>query len=128
MTVDTKFRKLLAWLRREFPTSHQVRVRRVDLRRRRDCGKLGGYAEFCVDHFRVWIHRNTCWQLQRETLFEEWAHCLLWHAEDYCRTVFDDKDDNPHTVLYSATRDKITKEFLDWRYGAGPEANDGEDD
>lgn len=102
MTADTKFRKTLSWLRRNFPPPRPVAVRRKELR----CKSL---AETSLSGQRlvVVIKRRQSWRLQADCLLHEWAHVLTWHGND--------KDD--HGEEWGLQYARIYREWVAWNYG-----------
>ena len=105
MTTETKWRKLLAWLRRNFPTKLPVTVRRVPyLRKREQC--LG----CCIreeDGFTILIDANKPFYVQAETVCHEWTHARIW---EYEQTM----DHNDH---YWIQYGEIYRLWDAWDYG-----------
>jgi len=107
MTTDTKWRKLVNWLKREFPSNHPAQV----CRRRRATKKkpLCGYCDFIRKEkkYYVYVDRSQVWALQCDTMIHEWAHVLTWHGND--------EDD--HGEEWALAYAKIYRAFLVWNYG-----------
>jgi len=108
LTANTKYVRLLAWLRRTFPLQHPVRVRRVQIK---DCGT----CEFNDDtnRFHIQIDCRQCSALARDSLIHEWAHALTW----FCPA------DDDHCAEWGVAYARIYREYLKWNYGRGPEEN-----
>jgi hypothetical protein len=104
MTAAQKWRKLLAWLRRNFPADYAVTVRTTPLK------KHHGYTEY-NGKFQVKINRKQCLALRVETLIHEWAHVLTWFGAE---THLDD-----HNSEWGLAYARIYRTFLEWNYGKG---------
>lgn len=107
MTVDSKWRRLLSWLRREFPVARSVTARRVKIANRE---KAAGDTEQRGQRFLIRIDRRLAWGRQRDTLLHEWAHCRTWHGTD--------TDD--HGPEWSLQHGTLYREFVAWNYGRRP--------
>jgi len=104
LTTNTKWRRMLAWLRREFPLQRPVTVRRLRL--------LGDECGTCVlerQRFRLEIASNQCSTLQRDSLLHEWAHAMTWFGADAVRQF--------HGPEWGLAYAKLYRRFLVWNYG-----------
>ena len=108
LTAETKYRRMLAWLRREFPLTYPVSVRRVSLKH--DCGTCG-FQSRPWPIFKIEIARNQCAALQRDSLLHEWAHARTWH---WAKTLQDD-----HSPVWGIAYARLYRRFLVWDYGRG---------
>jgi len=109
LSADSKWRKTLAWVRREFPVGKPVRIRQVK------SDKLQGWVEYANGRFDVRI-RKQCLSLRLDTLLHEWAHLLTWFGND------DDQHGSEWGLMYA----KLYRSWLTWNYGRGPEDEETE--
>jgi len=101
LTVDSKWRRTLAWLRREFPTAKKVRVRQLDIEDQGTC-------DFVNYHFEIKVKKQ-CFKLRIDTLLHEWAHALTWFGND------SDSHGSEWGLMYA----KLYRNWLIWNYGQG---------
>ena len=101
MTRETQWRKLLAWLRRHFPATAPVVVRRKKLKG--DCGQCWCDGK----RFFVEINRAQCYALVADTLLHEWAHVLTLHGNDT----------NAHGEEWGLMYARLYREYIAWNYG-----------
>lgn len=100
LTVDSKWRRTLAWLRREHPLSKRVRVRQFA---NMDCQ---GDCEYVKHRFEIRVKRQ-CHGLRIDTLLHEWAHAMTWFGNDA------DPHDSEWALMYA----KLYRTWLTWNYG-----------
>ena len=110
MTTAQKWLRLIAWLRRNFPTEHISTIKSITI-------KEYGYTEFKNSPpgygFCVKINRKQCFALRVETLIHEWAHALTWFGAE---THLDD-----HSAEWGITYARIYRTFIEWNWGKGTE-------
>ncbi len=99
LTNETKWRKVLNWLRREFPL-RKVRVRRMDIQHQGECDLLNS-------RFEIIIQKKQCFNLRLDALLHEWAHALTWHGND--------SDD--HGSEWGLAYARLYRAYLVWGYG-----------
>lgn len=111
MTTNQKWRKLIAWLRRNFPPEHTVTVKSVPMT---DCHGWTDFPDGCGPRsFDVRINRNKCFALRVDTIIHEWAHVLTWFgAETY---------NEDHSAEWGVQYAKIYRTFCEWNWGKGPD-------
>ena len=102
LTVDSKWRRTLAWLRREFPTAKKVRVRQLDI-------KDQGTCDYINHRFEIEVKKQ-CYRLRIDTLLHEWAHALTWFGND------GDAHGSEWGLMYA----QLYRNWLTWNYGQGP--------
>ena len=105
-TKKTKWRKVLNWLRREFPLS-RVRVRQLNMKHQGEC-------DFLAHRFEISIQKKQCFNLRLDALLHEWAHALTWHGNDV--------DD--HGAEWGLAYARLYRTFLTWNYGEDLEPED----
>lgn len=76
--MDLRLSRALRKLKRDFPLSCPVRVRTVEKLVCSERGRLFGCMEKHGDMFTIHIERHPDISVQIDTLWHEWAHCLLW--------------------------------------------------
>lgn len=104
LTVDSKWRRSLSWLRREFPLSKRVRVRQMKM-------KDQGETEYLNHCFEITIQKKQCLNLRMDTLLHEWAHALTWFGNDA----------DPHGSEWGLAHARLYRTWLTWNYGQGLE-------
>lgn len=102
MTVDSKWRRTLAWLRREHPLGKKVRVRQLNMKNQGDCD----YVNHC---FEIRILKTQCLCLRMDTLLHEWGHALTWFGNDI----------DSHGPEWGLMFAKLYRSWLTWNYGRG---------
>lgn len=108
MKNETKWRKTLYWLRRNFPIEHGVKVRRTI------CPKFGETFEYSNSRtLWIYIDNKTDFDVQMDTLLHEWAHCVIWDIP----SIYE------HSPEWGVTYAKIYNQFLEWDYGKKYESN-----
>ncbi len=76
------FRKLIRALRKNFPVSGSVKVKRLPLK-----NNLLGFTGFSGKYFKIHIDSKQCAELQYDTLLHEWAHvCAMDRAHSHDAT------------------------------------------
>jgi hypothetical protein len=103
LTADSKWRKTLAWLRREHPIGKRVRVRQLDQ-------KWQGECDFVNHCFEIKVKKQ-CLNLRMDTLLHEWAHALTWFGNDA----------DPHGPEWGLMYAALYRSHLTWNYGRGLE-------
>ena len=106
MTVDSKWRRALAWLRRKFPPPRPVRVRRASLPPE-EGSKVFGETVNGGRQYTIKIEGRQSWPLIRDTLLHEWAHILTWNGND--------TDD--HGEEWGLQYARIYREYVAWNFG-----------
>jgi len=107
MTYETKWRKTIAWLRRNFPTKVPVRVRRWGISH---CGHTDGEYDLKeCDHLLIVVRKGMCPRCQIDTLLHEWAHALTWFG---AAAEYED-----HSPEWGAAYANIVRLFQEWDYG-----------
>jgi hypothetical protein len=102
LTVDAKYRRLLAWLRRTFPLQRPACVRRVPLK------EYCGVCTFSADRkFYIQIDNRQCAQLACDSLIHEWAHALTWFSP--CN--------DHHSAEWGIAYARLYRCYLTWNYG-----------
>jgi len=101
LTVDSKWRRTLAWLRREFPLDKKVRVRQLDM-------KDQGSCDYVNHRFEIEV-RKQCFNLRVDTLLHEWAHASTWFGND----------GDPHGPEWGLMFAKLYRSWITWNYGRG---------
>jgi|LakMenE01Jun11ns_1017448.scaffolds.fasta_scaffold9901226_3 Zn-dependent peptidase ImmA (M78 family) len=100
MFVQT-YRKLICFLKKSYPQTYPVSVRRLKLTEDYD-----GFCQFKGTHFLISINRKLPEHEAIETLLHEYAHVIAW---DKCK--FDDHC-NDWGVAYSRIYRAFLKNFL----------------
>ncbi|KKL56725.1 hypothetical protein LCGC14_2242530 [marine sediment metagenome] len=106
LTTTQKWRRTLAWLRRNFPPSSKVSVRSLEIKEH-GCTTFG-YAPM-VGSFEIQINRKKSFSLRIDTLLHEWAHCVTWLGAE--------TDIEDHSAEWGVAYAKIYRTFLEWNYG-----------
>ncbi len=75
LTVDSRWRRTLKWLRREHPLGKHVRVRQTNISDQGGC-------DYINHRFEIEIAKKQCLNLRMDTLLHEWAHALVWFGND----------------------------------------------
>ncbi len=101
MTVDSKWRRTLAWLRREFPLGYAVRIRQLSIEDQGEC-------DYINHRFEIKIKKQ-CLCLRMDTLLHEYAHALTWFGND----------EDPHGSEWGMMYAKLYRTWLVWNYGEG---------
>lgn len=111
--VKTKWRMVLYWIRKNFPASNTVSVRRVP------ANKMSTYRGTRVDaetftysnsgQFYVQITREMSSALLFDALIHEWAHILTW----------DVRDKEEHSAEWGVAYARIYRDFWRWDFGRG---------
>ena len=102
LSVETKWRKTLSWLRREHPLGKRVRVRQKDM-------EYQGLCDYVNHCFEIDI-RKQCFSLRMDTLLHEWAHAMTWFGNDA----------DGHGPEWGLMYAKLYRTWLTWNYGRGP--------
>ena len=107
MTTNQKWRKLLDWLKRNFPAEDCIHIRSVSLSA--GSARCHGWIQAEIGYFQINVSRNQCFALRVETLIHEWAHALTWfgaetHQED-------------HSAEWGIQYAKIYRTFCEWNWG-----------
>jgi hypothetical protein len=103
LTIDSRWRKTLCWLRREHPLGKRVRVRQMST-------KDQGYCEYINHRFEITIQKKQCLNLRMDTLLHEWAHALTWWGNDV------DSHDSEWGLAYA----RLYRTWITWNYGQCP--------
>jgi len=106
LTADSKWRRTLAWIRREHPLGKRSRVRQLDI-------KYQGGCEYVNHCFEIEVKKQ-CLNLRMDTLLHEWAHALTWFGNDA----------DPHGPEWGLMYAKLYRSHLTWNYGRGLEEED----
>jgi hypothetical protein len=109
LTVDSKWRKTLSWLRREHPLGKKVRVRQIDM-------KDQGETSYVNHRFEITILKKQCLNLRMDTLLHEWAHALTWWGNDA------DEHGSEWGLAYAC----LYRTWITWNYGRGLEDEETE--
>lgn len=112
LTASQKWRRLLPWLRQEFPPRCKVRVRCRRIKREKDHGWTNLYGN--PKRFEVIIQSNRQLALRVDTIIHEWAHVITWSGND--------TDD--HGEEWGLAYARIYREFIKWDYGRPPQGSD----
>lgn len=107
MTTDTKWRKILYWLRKNFPTKLPVRTRRVKHLKNKEDARGLCWLEENDEFFIIHIDKSMTLESQIDVLIHEWAHTLTWFGSD--------TDD--HGDEWALAQGRIYRAFLVWDYG-----------
>ncbi len=99
MTVDSRWRRTLAWLRREHPLSKRVRVRQLDI-------KDQGSCDYINHRFEIEVKKQ-CLNLRIDTLLHEWSHAMTWFGNDA----------DPHGSEWGMMYARLYRTWLTWNYG-----------
>ncbi len=106
MANSQKWLRTIAWLRREFPAQHKVRIRSVKMK------DYDGEAIFQnqsrYKQFLIRINRNKPLATKLDTLLHEWAHCLTW---------FGAEQEEHHSDEWGLWYAKIYRAFEKWNFG-----------
>jgi hypothetical protein len=107
MTDDHKWRKTVAWLKRNFPAKVPVHVRRCALS---VCGHTFGWTDTksCAQ-LTIKVRKGMCPRCQIDTLLHEWAHALTWFGAD---AEYED-----HGPEWGVAYARIYRLFCEWNYG-----------
>ena len=103
MTTAQRWIRLIAWLRRNFPTQVFVRIRSVHNL------KYQGEVLLVNKIFQLEINRKLSFDLRVDTLIHEWAHALTWFGAE---THLDD-----HSAEWGITYARIYRTFIEWNWG-----------
>jgi len=106
MTVDSKWRMLVNWLRKSFPLQHSVSVRRYPTRK---LGGDNGDCAFAGSTFRIRVNRNKSFNMMVDTLLHEYAHAMVWYEWD--------EEDDPHIAEWGVAYAKLYRAFWAWEFG-----------
>lgn len=106
MTTDSKWRRTLAWLRREFPLGQKVRVRQLNIKNQGEC-------DFINHCFEIKIKKQS-FNLRMDTLLHEYAHAKTWFGND----------EDPHDSEWGLMYAKLYRTWLTWNYGRSLEDED----
>ncbi len=101
LSVDSKWRRTLSWLRREHSLGKLVRVRQLSIEHQGTC-------DFVNHRFEIEIRRQ-CFALRIDTLLHEWAHALTWFGNDV----------DPHGPEWGLMYATLYRSWLTWGYGQG---------
>ena len=108
LSAETKYRRLLVWLRQEFILRHSVTVRRKRMTTNAtDCGECifnSRHKRFVIN-----IEKRQHNPLTIDSVLHEWAHALTWFGSD----------DDHHGPEWGLAYAKIYRRFLRWDYGRG---------
>jgi len=107
LPTSKKWKMLLAWLHRNFPTKEAVTVRSKPLK------KLCGETIYENHWFKIFIHRNQCFTLRVDTLIHEWSHALTWFGAE--------THNEDHSAEWGIQYAKIYRIFYEWNWGKGPD-------
>ena len=103
--MNNKWRKLLYWLRKTFPTDYPITVRCKDkITKDND---LGMCIQFDDNSIRIDISNKQCFNLKVDALLHEWAHAL----------TIDSKNIDEHGDDWGKTYSRIYRKFLKWNFG-----------
>ncbi len=104
LSAATKWRRTIAWLRRNFDPHYEIRVRSVVM-------KDYGDTDFCMKTLRffVRIKKGQPLGVKLDSLQHEWAHALTWEGAD---TYIEE-----HSPEWGVAYAKIYRTFLQWDYG-----------
>lgn len=105
LTTAQKWRKIIAWLRRNFPAQYPVYVKSIPMK------KLHGLEELFYrpkKYFRILISRNESFELRADALLHGWAHFLTW---------FGAETHEEHSSEWGIAYAKILRTFEEWNYG-----------
>ncbi len=76
------FRKVIRALRKNFPVSGSVEVRRLPMQ-----DNPLGRAGFSGKYFKIYINSDQCSEVQYDTILHEWAHvCAIDRAHSHNAT------------------------------------------
>lgn len=95
------YRRVLKFLKAEFPAEFPVSIRRLKLSH-----KLDGDCLLMADHYRIRINRNLSEKEAIETLIHEYSHVISWNR---CAT---DCHCTEWGKAYSRVYRKFLKEFI----------------
>jgi len=111
MNVETKWRRLLPWLRKNFPARYPVRIRRVATGELSnddgDCDLFDWQNKRNAIEFRIRINRNRSWSLVRDAVLHEWAHALSWFTPGR----------EPHSAEWGVAYAELYRTFWQWNFG-----------
>ena len=110
LTVESKWRRTLAWLRREHPLTKRVRVRRIKMKDQGDTD----YVNHCLE---INILKTQCLCLRMDALLHEWAHASTWFGND----------EDPHGSEWGLMYAKLYRTWLVYNYGRGLEDEDSDE-
>lgn len=102
LTVDSRWRKTLAWLRREHSLVKRVRVRQLVM-------KDQGSCDYINHRFEIEVKKQ-CLNLRVDTLLHEWAHAMTWFGND----------SDSHGPEWGLMYAKLYRTWLTWNYDLGP--------
>ena len=114
MNNETKWRKMLSWLRRNYPVKMKVTIRRVRNLRKKEPNI--GYSEGTNRSIYIAIDYNTSFALQCDTLLHEWAHVMTWDGNDI----------DEHGEEWGLAYARIYRLFVAWDYGRAKPTHDGD--
>ena len=101
LTVDSRWKKTKAWLRREHPLGKRVRVRQLDTKDQGSCDYINHRFEIDV--------KKQCLNLRIDTLLHEWSHAMTWFGNDA----------DPHGPEWGMMYARLYRTWLTWNYGQG---------
>lgn len=101
-TIPEKWRRLLAWLRANYPANHPVTVR--GKRHLKDVGT----TELFRRGFLIEVETATCWQVRFDAILHEWAHCLTWEGAE---------TEEDHSAEWGMAYARLYREFFTWKWG-----------
>lgn len=105
MTTAQKWRKLIAWLHRNFPIDYPMTIRSQRLK------FFCGLTDYDGIRFKIFVHRKQCFTLRVDTLIHEWAHVLTWFGAE--------TDNEDHSAEWGIQYAKIYRTFYEWNWGKG---------
>ena len=100
-----RWRRLLGWLRTNFPANHPITVRS----KRHMADQDRGGTELFPRGFLIEVESATCWEVRFDTILHEWAHAMVWEGAE---TLFDDHS-NEWGIAYA----RLYREFYLWKWG-----------
>lgn len=104
LTQSQKWQRTIAWLRREFPTTHPVMVRSI----RHGMNDLFGLTGLWDKQFYIKINRRKAFDARVETLLHEWAHARTW---------FGAEANEDHSAEWGMAYANIYRKFFEWSFG-----------
>ena len=111
MNTDSKWRRLLPWLKRTFPARLPVSVRTVPAR---VIGEFDGDTDLVGKRFIIRINRNRSYALRFDALIHEHAHALTWdNVPEGC---------DPHVSEWGVAYARIYRTFWAWDFGRAEQA------
>lgn len=100
--MNTRVRKYLNKLKRDFPLRKPIRVRTYDTVTNFFGDKIFGTIQDKGDRFEIWLLRHQDEDVMIDTLFHEWTHALLWP-----------KCTSKHTDLFFKAYGAIYRHYLE---------------